>query len=54
MGRASWLKREARVGSADLQLASALLELWDFFKDACKGFFIWTSEREAGGVVGGY
>lgn len=31
MGRASWLKREARVGSADLQLASALLELWDFF-----------------------
>lgn len=31
MGRASWLKREARVGSADLQLASVLLELWDFF-----------------------
>lgn len=31
MGRASWLKREACVGSADLQLASALLELWDFF-----------------------
>lgn len=25
-----------------------------FFKDACKGFFIWTSEGEAGGVVGGY
>lgn len=32
MGRTSLLKREARVGSADLQLASALLELWDFFQ----------------------
>lgn len=31
MGRASWLKREARVGSAYLELASALVELWDFF-----------------------
>lgn len=49
MGRTSWLKREARVGSA-------LLELWDFFffKDACKGIFIWASEGEAGGVLGGY
>ena len=43
------------MGSADLQLASALLELWDFFfLDACKGIFIWVSEGEAGGVVGGY
>lgn len=25
-----------------------------FLKDACKGFFIWTPEGEAGGVVGGY
>lgn len=31
MGRASWLKREARVGSAGLQFASALVELWDSF-----------------------
>jgi len=53
----SWLKREACVGSADLQLAAALLELWLFFFfliDAFAGIFMWVSEGEAGGVVGGY
>lgn len=43
------------MGSADLQLASALLELWDFFfKMPAKASSLWVSEGGAGGVVGGY
>lgn len=55
MGRASWLKPEAGVGSADLKLA---LLCWSegigFLKDSYRGIFIWVSEGEAGGIVGGY